>query len=311
MPSSSLVSDLRCEHAIHSPSSPPITNTSFGDCEEGFRGNQNGDAESGSVEISRNIIDSIHDVIRGFPQHMLFLDTPCLVEIRRQNHFAQDATAAECLSIPSPNSSIYLLPLDQQRRPSRRRRTTAKFFAPLLRASLTKNFLPQNRGTSSYDTRPSSRKSTDSRSLSLSDPPPPDLSAFQHIFPSTQDWWRTVLYAHLIAYNYICGLQVLSQYTISELPPKASRTLGISRGYSSHYTPNPVLDARLVEIEMELVSCITWITNCMAGKINAQRDTRKVRNGYERDCILVRALSEIVKVSEGGGGEVATAPEVN
>jgi hypothetical protein len=300
MPSSSVMSNLRCEHAIHSPPSPPITSTSFNDCEEGFRVNQNGGAESDSVDISRSIIDSIYDAVRGFPQHMLSLDTPCLVEIRRQNHFAQDTAATQCLSTPSPNSTIYSLPLDQlQRRPSRPRVTTAKFFTPLLRASLTKNFLPQNKGTSLYNTRTSSRKSTGSRFLSQSDPPPPNLSAFQHIFPSTQDWWKTALYAHLIAYNYICGLQAISQCPISELPPKASRTLGISGGCSTHFTPTPVLDARLVEIEMELVSCITWITNCIAGKINAQTDTKKVRNWYERDHILVRALAEIVKVSVG------------
>lgn len=290
---------------MHSPISSHIANISFHDYEERFLGLRHSNSESDSVIINRSIVDSINDIVRGFPQHMPFLDTPCIVELRRQNHFAHDATAAQHLSIPLPNSSTYSLPLDQLQRPLRRRRTTAKLLEPLLHASLAKSFLPQNNVASSYVTPPSSRRSTDSRRLSLSDPPPPDLSAFQHIFPSTQDWWRTVLYAHLIAYNYICANLVRPQYAISEVPPKASRTLGISQGLSSDSTAVPVSDAILGEIEMGLLSCITWIANCMAGKNNAQTDTKKVRNVYERDHILVSALAEIVRVCETNScGEV-------
>lgn len=309
IPSWSVLPDLQPEHAVHSPPSPPTTSTSFS-YEERFSGYQSGNTEFDSIKIIRSIIDSIYEVVQSFPQHMLFLNTPCVVEVRRQNHFVQDAAGAQRLSIPSPNSSVYSLPLDQLQRPSRRRRTTAKLLAPLLRASLAKHFLPQNTVTLPYVTRPSSRRPTASGVLSLSEPPPPNLSPFQHIFPSTQDWWRTILYAHLIAYNYICTTQVSSQYLMSEVPRKASRTLGISRGYSSQSTANTALDARLDEIERGLVSCITWITNCMAGENSALTDTMKVQTEYERDSILVRALAEIVKVCEGSDREAANAREV-
>jgi hypothetical protein len=297
-PSSPVVSNIHWEHDMHSPPSLQGITTSFDNYEQNFSAHQRGDAASDSVNIRKSIIDSIYDVVRDFPQHMLFLDSPCVVKIRRQNYFSHNPVATQRLSIPSSNSSTHLSPLDQLQHPSRRQRTTAKFFAPFVRASLAKNSLRQYKDTSSYVTRPSSRKATDSRLPSLSDPPPPDLSAFRHIFSSTQDWWPTVLYAHLVAYNYMCSIQVIPQHPKSEVPFKASRTLGIPRGSSNRPTTSANSDTMLTNLEAGLVSCITWITNCMMGKSNASADIEKNPYTDISNRLLVRALAEIVKNCE-------------
>ena len=302
-PSLSVMSDIHWEYAMHSPPSPPIATTSFGNYEQNFSAHWHGDAESGSANIRRNIIYSIYDVVRGFPQHMLFLDSPCIVKIRRQNYFGHYSVATQCLSIPSSNASTHSSPLDRLQRSSHRRRTIAKFFAPFIRASLAKNSLRQHKVTSSYVTRSSSGKAMDSRLPSLSDPPPPDLSAFRHIFSSKQDWWLTVLYAHLVAYNYMCSIQVIPQYPKSEVPPKASRTLGIPRGSSNRPTTSANSDTMLANLEAGLVSCITWITNCMMGKSNASADIEKDPYTDISDQLLVPALAEIAKNCEKGCSE--------
>lgn len=193
IPSSSVVSDLQWEHAVHSPPSSPITSTSSSDYEQPFPVHQHSRAKPDNVEASGSIIDSIYDTVQGFPQQTLFLNTPCVVDIRHQNHFAQCATDPQRFSNPS-SSSLNYSHFEQLQPSSRRRRTATNFFAPLLRTTTRKSSLSRNEVTPSYETQPSSSRSSVSRSLApQSDTSPPELSAFRHIFPDTQDWWRNVL----------------------------------------------------------------------------------------------------------------------
>jgi hypothetical protein len=301
--------DLEGESSTHSPSPSPMASTSLGILEELFPEHQYHDAESASIEPTRTIIGSIHDVVQGFPQQMLFLDTSCVTNIRHQNHLAQRKTGHRSFSNPTFSSSTNSLPLDRRNFPTRRRRTATDFFAPFFLTTTKKSSYSQKKVASSYANRPSSCISRDWKSLaSQPDIPPPELSIFRHIFPDTQDWWRSVLYAHLVAFNYIRENHTPPQRNVHGFPSKACRILGISYGQSILASDATI---GLTDLEENLVSCITWIANRMTGKSNAQREINEYRDDFDRDHILVRALAEIVKVCERGGGREDNVPQVH
>jgi hypothetical protein len=298
------VPNLQRKQSMYRFPPSPTTSNSFGIFGEHVPENQYPDAESGILESNRTIINSIHDIVQGFPQQMLFLDTPCITDIRRQNHLARCSTDLPGFSDPSYISSNFSLPLDRLNSSTHRRRTATNYFAPFLRAKTRKSTLLRGKLATSYTGRPSSCMSRGWGSLaSQPDIPPPKLSVFRHIFPDTQDWWRSVLYTHLVAFNYVRENHASQQRNSQYFPSKACRTLGISRGYSRREMLTTDANIRLAELEEALVSCITWITKCMAGSDNAEEDVWKTWNDHERDSILVRALAEIVKVYERGGGE--------
>jgi hypothetical protein len=300
--------DLEWESSTHSPPPSPMASTSLGILEEPFPEHQYHDTEPESTEPTRTIIDSIHDVVQDFPQQMLFLDTSCVTDIRHQNHLAQRKTDSRSFSNSSSSSSANSLLLDQRNLPTHRRRTATNFFAHLFLATTRKSSYSQKKAASSYANRPSSCISTDWKSLaSKPDIPPPELSIFRHIFPDTQDWWRSVLYAHLVAFNYINENNTPPQRNVHCFPPKALRTLGISYGQSILASDATI---RLTDLEENLVSCITWITHCMTGKRSAQRDINEYQDEFDRDHILVRALAEIAKVCERGRGGEGSVPQV-
>lgn len=279
-----------------SPPSPAIGCTPCGDHQLRYRYDS---MDSGSAEMNNSIINSISDIVQEFPQRMLFLDTPCVFEIRRQKHIAHYAIAAQDISIPSFGSPDSSLPLAQQRFSSHRRGITSNLFAPLLCATSINNSSPQYKAAPSYITEPLSEKFTPTLSPPPS-PPPPDLSAFRHIFPTTQDWWRDVLYAHLVVYNYVCDVRALFLYPFIDVPPKASRTLGTPYGSSNDPIEALNLNTGLGDLEMRLVSSITWIANCMSGRGSVSVDTESVKYTGKGNEILVRALAEIVKNCERG-----------
>ncbi len=305
--SSSLISDLQWEHALHSPPFSPVISTSSSDFERRLLGREYGHAEPDSVELSRSNIDAIYDTLQDFPQRMLFLDTPCIVDIRHQNYLAQCAADPRLSPNPSSSStSTYSLALDQLQLPSSRRRTATDFFAPFFHATTKKSSLFWRKVTPSYASRPPSSMSTGWRTLaSQSDSSPPNLSVFRHIFPNTQDWWRNVLYAHVIAFNYVRENHAHPQRPFRGFPSKAFQTLGISYERSR---PTASTSIELADLEEKLVSSITWVTNCMSGKSIDLKDIEKVQHKYDRDHILARALAEIVKASEGGGRQEAGVP---
>ena len=300
--------DLEWESSTHSPPPSPMASTSLGILEELFPEHQYHDTEPESIEPTRTIIDSIHDVVQDFPQQMLFLDTSCVTDIRYQNHLAQRKTDSRSFSNSSSSSSASSLPLDRRNLPTRRRRTATNFFAPFFLATTRKSSYSEKKVASSNANRPPSCISTDWKSLaSQPDIPPPELSIFRHIFPDTQDWWRSVLYAHLVAFNYISENNTPPQRNDHGFPSKACRTLGISCGQSTLASDATI---RLTDLEKNLVSCITWITHCMTGKRGAQRDINEYRDEFDRDHILVRALAEIAKVCECGRGGEGSVPQV-
>lgn len=298
------------------------------------------------IGMSSNIIDSIYEVVLGFPQHMLFLNSPCIVDIRHQNRSTSSYAYTQRLYNLPFKSSDDRMPLGQPPRASIRRCTAAtKFFAPFFRAASTKASPPRHKGALYFATRPSSRRSTALQNIfPPSTLPSPDLLAFQHIFPATQNWWRGVLYAHLIAYNYVHEIntsqnlasgipfkasrtlrlsQALSHraetarhpdsvvYPSYRVPLKACRTLGIPRLSSNRSITSAHHDGCLADLENELASCITWITNCMSGKINSSTGMDSICTVDNRDLILVRSLAEIVRVQDRDGNEEVKAPELS
>jgi hypothetical protein len=248
-----------------------------------------------------SIINAIRRAVRGFPQDMLFLNTPCVVQIRRQSHPShQSAPLLQSLPNRSQESSEYRPPSRKPQTSSFRRRTMAAgIFASLERHHSTKHSSPELDAASVTSTikRPPYTPTAPKGLSESEDVSSPDLTAFQKIFPSTDDWWRDVLYAYLVAYNYIQDIKVQPKPNISS---KAYRTLGIPRFTSSRACPSERQDPALADLESDLASCINRVINCMAGRNNALRDTEEIRQVEKNDGLLLRALAEIVRVCEIG-----------
>jgi hypothetical protein len=260
------------------------------------------DTDTSLTEADQNIINGINDAVNGFPQSMLFLDTPCVVEMRRQGHSKRPSVESRI----SPRSSESQQLSDESYRSSSRRRTrTSSLFAPFRLGSSRKTSSISGYAPSVSAIPEPPIETEHAPAVQPVELPPPNVAALRRIFPSTDDWWRNVLYAHLVAYNYIRRIQSLSKQSRPGIPPKVSQTLGIPRTSSNNSLASlraeVTLDRRLKDIEVGLESCIQRITNCMAGNSNALRDTEEVRMAENSDGVLVRTLAEVVALCEGAG----------
>jgi hypothetical protein len=145
---------------------------------------------------------------------------------------------------------------------------------------------------------------------------PPNLRPLRLIFPKTDDWWRRVLYAHLLAYNYVlspltptlesCSFPALVSTTTLDSRPgtavsvssrqmslpnrfntsaKASKTLGMVLPTTPYLSAR---ESKLEEAKRRLEDAMEKVVDCMVGE-----DTGKAEPGF------VRALAEVVRACEG------------
>jgi hypothetical protein len=248
--------------------------------------------------INLPLIEAICDGIDGSPRD-LQLDTFCITEIRRRNQQSRSPAVPKCSA--TLVDGYFPLPQRHLSRGSLHRNAkTTSFFTPLKPVKEEVTLRPSiSHSLSASSIRPLA----DSKSI--------NLSALLNIFPNSDDWWRGVLYAHLLAYNYVAETHniYLSSSTISGTSSKVSRVLGLPRGSTppelTAVRPRFVAekeDDRIAEsfvaILNGLASCISRIVGCMAGDYERMRDTVKGMRVERADHLLVKSLAEVVKMVE-------------
>lgn len=222
-----------------------------------------------SASAIAGIVADITASVQEFPEKMLYLDTPCIVAIRHDMRRGKSSildstpvasTAATASSIEA-NMKVAADPtpyLAFQRQSSTviRSQKVDKLLPPLphsLRAAtpppartsspentlrlLPDRYSPTMDMISYYSevlTRtPGAKRSDESEAVETLKVP--DLSPIAAIFPDSDSWWQSTLYAHLIAYNYITNLNIALQSRPSQrrqsraVPDKAARTMGIPK----------------------------------------------------------------------------------
>lgn len=251
------------------------------------------------------LIESICDTIDGSPRD-LQVDSYCIAEIRRLNRQARIAAFPAPPPIPTSHD---IFTADEPKRGRRSKSIFGTFRTPRANHFPVSADVPSEPRLSTTS-RPSTAKSVvDTK---------PDLTVLRSIFPNSDDWWRSVLYAHLVAYTYVA--QHKAARSASEgpqrRPSKATRTLGLpmTADLPGQVVSSPVKeDKDLMEsfdlILTALASCISRIIAVMRGAENCDRAGSSFA-AYERrreeiDWPFVRALSEIVKVAELGAGVYA------
>lgn len=256
-------------------------------------------------------VESICDTIDGSPRD-LQIDSYCISQIRRRNR-AIRISSLKPLS-PPLFSSRELSYNQVLKRPSR----TKSIFGNFRPARPT---LAQSRDSIAIASLPPRARRTLQAASQMSEP---DLGPFRNIFPDTDDWWRSVLYAHVLAYNYIsalkdreCAAETSSPRSSSLMvPSKATRTLGIS---ASVTMPNirsvkvsqsseiitkhvGIMSTSFGRILTALASCITRIIGCMTVADDVDAARLRIQDGIkeEIDWTVVRSLGEIVRCAELG-----------
>lgn len=265
------------------------------------------------------LMELICNGITGSPRD-LQLDAFCISEIRRGNQQSRIKSRIKTpTKIPRPCADFF--PADSP--PSVKRRTMASgIMRPLKYAMSTKSarYPRPLLASEPVHSAPSPRVSSPQHAVTeptAAQPPPVNLQTLRTIFPSSDDWWRGVLYAHLTAYNFVQDSRTTHNEPVNIRGSKAQRTLGLSleathldqapsrvfstscdsiRGKSNEScSANESFKA----IEDGLASCIDRIMSCMAGDYQRVRDHMVGRPAYV-DYTLVRALAQVVRTCEMG-----------
>jgi hypothetical protein len=237
-----------------------------------------------------DLVEAISNGIDSFPQEMLTLDTPCVAELRWRNKNSRTShtpkTSAR-LSHSKSHSSCRRLTKTANPGDSA---SEISFPSPIDDASLPASYI---------------ERTPDNRKV--------DLRPLRTIFTQTDDWWRSLLYAHLVAYNHITALQAppLSNDLSVNLPPQSpKRRKRIPRDSIFGPPPAPlhlkpsastIVAQNLAEVEEALASCITCIANFMAGhsdSLYGEDFGVSCASKSLSDQILVRSLAEVVKGCE-------------
>ncbi|KAI9745237.1 MAG: hypothetical protein M1818_001515 [Claussenomyces sp. TS43310] len=248
------------------------------------------------------LIEEICDAIDGSPRD-LQLDTFCINEIRRQNRQARNEPAS---SLTSPNLSC-IDPetfLHVPRGGTLHRRKSLFSLGPLRHAVSHKSRHPTT-GTISASTIRNGPSASTSTTTSA-DHKSADLQPLYDIFPESDDWWRGVLYSHLVAYNYVRDVcQARRPAAMRRLiHSKAVQTLGLPPAAMMVDLPADLqweesgYDQSFAEIQSGLASCINRIISCMAGDYEGMRDHLEGLTVRHVNHAFVRALAEVVRSCE-------------
>lgn len=242
------------------------------------------------------LVEAICDSICGGTQD-LHLDTYCISEIRRVNKSTQ---------------STLVVQQRQHQRPSSRMTEKASTSSLRLRAR-SKSIFSLSRLPKRSETPPPAymqRCVPQSENVLHNKP---NIEPLRAVFPEAEDHYLQVLYAHLLAYNYVYSL---SQKLVSSR--KISRKLGLPHsptlpdfGFNGGGSFMQDLDekenmmTRLDDdddggfdiILRELAVCTQGILDSMEGYEIARK---RVGEGDEVDWAVIRTLAEVVKGCESG-----------
>lgn len=175
----------------------------------------------------------------------------------------------------------------------------------------------------------------DAADIDVAPEPPKPWMAIKNIFGGASDYMCDALYAHIVAYNYICALlpthapvpaapssPMPSRH--DEIPKKAASLLGLAQRDTTHDRPDTARDSRphsswrrsgrpasnsasLVQ-EATLRDVQAGLTRCIMGLVTTARtmaeedgkgiDKGVVLEGRSGDEYLMRSLVEVVRLSE-------------
>lgn len=255
------------------------------------------------------LVEAICDTIDGSPRD-LQLDSYCITEIRRLNRLIRAASRPAPPPLPIPvNQEV----LDKE---LKRVRRSKSFFGTFKTSSRTSQFPSRKSSFANSASVPRQVQGVMRAETKV------DLSALRTIFPGSDDWWRSVLYAHVLAYTYVSQKQS-DTTTVSgtnrppSRPPKATKTLGLSLAASLPLATDTAASERDTRESFEVIltalaSCISRIIAVMKGAedYNLTRSRIVGHNAYgrrreEMDWPFVRALAEMIKIAELGAGAEA------
>lgn len=285
-----------------------------------------------SASAIAGIVADITASVQEFPERMLCLDTPCIVAIRhdlcRGGTSSLDgsplASSAATVSIEANMKAA----ADATRPPAfhrqnssvTRSRRVRKQLTPLPRSLRAGTPLPARTSSDSFarllpdrynskmdmlsyyreDLTSSSAAETSDKTEAVEKLKVPDLSPIASIFPESDSWFQSTLYAHLTAYNYITSLNTILQARPSQgrrsraVPDKAARTMGISSMATIEDDDNTY--TRVMD---NLEQCMVKIMKSMMGKregISGLNSPGAVLGCEE--LALLRALCQVVRMAD-------------
>lgn len=247
-----------------------------------LRNAQYGQASTEVVDQRTDLVEEISSFIDSFPENMLTLDAPCIMELRRlKKNLRETSTAQKPAQSPHPNRRTSFGPQTELASPG----------------ASSSNTWPPPDGSRP----PCIDHATDARAA--------DLSPLRTIFPETNDWWRGILYAHLVAYNHIT---TLSDKPSSSIPSPSEKWQKTPRDSVCGHPPAPLnpepkeattaAAQSLADVEDSLAFSIICIANFMAGYgdslygENSEAQSSVTRSKPDR--ILIRSLAEVVRKCE-------------
>lgn len=294
-------------------------------------------AEPGKPSATDDFISAICATLTTFPHTMLFLDTPCILGIRRLNTAHNSFHLSQLSHFPTPPGSDQITTHPEPELRPRRSRLPKSTGSSLFRGRSLR------RRKSEKQTHQSDIKTASSdadRPVTAVQPIPfpsdinlssPNLRPLRAIFPHTDDWWRSVLYAHLVAYNFVrapitisstsppdsfpnnssaprcAGPRPSADISVStartEIPNQFNTSLKASRTLGMVLPTLPYVSGRELRLEAArdvLEGCVGRIAECMmsedgpvGGSLEAASPSSRVNSGF------VRALAEVVRGCEG------------
>lgn len=251
------------------PTTPPKSSSSASQSDNGFaqsiKHRKTRARGSEGSEIEYNVTDGIYAAIGGFPRDMLFLNSPCVVNIRRESLLSRRSQAVYARS----SQSSAVRSASQRSQEEAYRECSASAIDVL----------------SEYHT------------VDTPEPPEADLTSLKNIFPDTDDWWRSVLYAQLVAYNYLVDINKATSRQYGHIiPPEVASTMGAPAKVV--ITPSAGGNQAYAEAVEGLELCISRITNCMGGCSTALTGIGGSDALKKTDLTIVRALAEVVRSCE-------------
>ncbi|KAH8170036.1 hypothetical protein LIA77_10580 [Sarocladium implicatum] len=232
---------------------------------------------------------------------------------------------------------------------------TSSLTLETIRTNAKRVRLPQNGGKGPFSSTSSPRQTTgrsiwrkvssyrrggrwsrdDAGDMDVTPEPPKPWMAMKNIFGGASDYICDALYAHIVAYNYICALLPAqapisvtpSSPTLStndEIPKKAASLLGLSQkeavsdrpgtsrdarphtswrrsGRPTSNTASPVPESTLRDVQSGLTRCIMGLV--ATARTMAEEDGKGVGRGVllegrAGDEYLMRSLVEVVRLNE-------------